>query len=125
MIEVILTQRAEQHKARIAFYRWENLPSGTDDEIEAAFRIVQAELAKVDRAVDQLRRLPESGPIKAGPIRKDHNTGLPIHHGLPHHKEFQACNRAQHSRSAETHQVVGIQVRSSLQNPHPVVSMRI
>ena len=70
MIEVILTQRAEQHKARIAFYRWENLPSGTDDEIEAAFRIVQAELAKVDRAVDQLRRLPESGPIKAGAIRK-------------------------------------------------------
>jgi plasmid stabilization system protein ParE len=70
MIEVILTQRAEQHKARIAFYRWENLPSGTDDEIEAAFRIVQAELAKVDRAVNQLRRLPESGPVKAGAIRK-------------------------------------------------------
>jgi len=125
MIDVYLSQRVRQQRVRIAFYLWQNLPGGTDDEVEAAIRIIKAELAKVDRAVDQLRRLPESGPIKAGPIRKDHNTGLPIHHGLPHHKEFQACNRAQHSRSAETHQVVGIQVRSSLQNPHPVFSVRI
>ena len=125
MIDVYLSQRAMQHKGKIAFYLWKNLPAGTDDEVQAAIRIIKAEWAKVDRAVDQLRRLPESGPIKAGPIRKDHNTGLPIHHGLPHHKEFQACNRAQHSRSAETHQVVGIQVRSSLQNPHPFFSVRI
>jgi len=70
MIDVYLSQRVRQQRVRIAFYLWQNLPGGTDDEVEAAIRIIKAELAKVDRAVDQLRRLPESGPIKAGAIRK-------------------------------------------------------
>jgi hypothetical protein len=70
MIDVYLSQRAKQHKGRIAFYLWENLPGGNDDEVEAANRIIKAELAKVDRAVDQLRRLPQIGPVKAGVIRK-------------------------------------------------------
>jgi len=70
MIDVILTQRAQQDKNEIAHYLWENPPAATDDEVEAAIRIIKAELAKVERAVDQLRRLPESGPVKAGAIRK-------------------------------------------------------
>jgi len=70
MIDVYLSQRAMQHKGKIAFYLWKNLPAGTDDEVQAAIRIIKAEWAKVDRAVDQLRRLPESGPVKAGVIRK-------------------------------------------------------
>ena len=70
MIDVYLSQRVRQQRVRIAFYLWQNLPGGTDDEVEAAIRIIKAELDKVDRAVDQLRRLPESGPIKAGAIRK-------------------------------------------------------
>jgi hypothetical protein len=45
---------------RFRFYLWKKLPAGTDDEVKAAFRIIQAERAKVDRALDQLRRLPES-----------------------------------------------------------------
>jgi len=70
MIDVILTQRAQQDKNEIAYYLWKNLPSGTDEEVKAAIRIINAEWAKVERAVDQLRRLPESGPVKAGAIRK-------------------------------------------------------
>ena len=70
MIDVYLSQRVRQQRVRIAFYLWQNLPGGTDDEVEAAIRIIKAELAKVDRAVNQLRRLPESGPVKAGAIRK-------------------------------------------------------
>ncbi len=70
MIDVYVSQRAKQQRGSIAFYLWKNLPSGTVEEVEAAIRIIKAELAKVDRAVDQLRRLPESGPVKAGAIRK-------------------------------------------------------
>jgi plasmid stabilization system protein ParE len=70
LIDVILTERAQQDRNEIAYYLWKNLPEGNDEEVRAAFRIIRAELAKVDRAVDQLRRLPESGPVKAGAIRK-------------------------------------------------------
>jgi plasmid stabilization system protein ParE len=70
MIDAILTQRAKQQRYAIGSYLWRNLPGGTVEEVEAAIRIVKAEWAKVDRAVDQLRRLPESGPVKAGVIRK-------------------------------------------------------
>jgi hypothetical protein len=59
MINVVLIQRAEQDRNEISFYLCKELPAGTDDEVKAAFRIIQAELARADRA-DPLRRLPES-----------------------------------------------------------------
>jgi hypothetical protein len=58
MINVVLTQRAERNRNEISFYLWKKPPAGNDEEVKAAFRIIQAELAKVDRAVDQQQRLP-------------------------------------------------------------------
>ena len=107
MIDVILTQRAQQDRNEIAYYLWKNLPGGNDEEVRAAFRIVRAEQAKVDGAVNQLRRLRERAS-QGWSDPQDHNTGLPLYHGLPDHKELQACKRAQHSRSTEANQMVGI-----------------
>jgi len=55
MINVSLAQRAQQQRYAIGSYLWKNLPIGTDDEVEAAYRTIQAEWAKVDRAVDQVQ----------------------------------------------------------------------
>jgi hypothetical protein len=64
MINVSLTQRAQQQRFAIGSYLWKNLPAGTDDEVQAAIRLVKAEWAKVDRAVDSC-----GGFLRAGQSR--------------------------------------------------------
>ena len=70
MIEVYVSKRADRDRRSIVAYLWKSLPCGTDEEIMAAFRIIQAERAKIDQALEQIGTYPESGPVKAGVIRK-------------------------------------------------------
>jgi len=95
MIDVIFTKRAERDENRIASYLWENLPSGNDEEVRAAVRIIKAERAKVARA-GQGRSYPQ-----------DQNTGLAIHHGLPDHLTLSVSPY-----------IVPFNLHSGIQSPH-------
>jgi hypothetical protein len=70
MIEVTLYLQFQRERHKIASNFWKMRPAGTADEITATARKIKAEMAKIEHTLEQLKRYPESGPVKAGLRRK-------------------------------------------------------
>jgi hypothetical protein len=64
MINVSLTQQAEKDQLRIAIFLRKEPPGGNDEEATSATRIIGADDVQGGSGARQLRRLPESGPVK-------------------------------------------------------------
>jgi plasmid stabilization system protein ParE len=116
MIDVILTQRAEQDRNEISFYLRKKPSGWQHEEVKAALRIIREEQAKVALALDQLRRLPESGPVKAGAIRKITIPDSRYTMAYRITKNFKRVNCAQNSRSLLSERL-GFPVKADTYSP--------
>ncbi len=54
----------------IGFYLWKELRAPPMRRLRLRSATLEQKQAKINRALEQLRHFPESGPVKAGVIRK-------------------------------------------------------